>query len=145
MSEHVEEIEALLHEVRRFSPSPDFVAQANATESIYAIADADPEAFWAEQARGLTWEHPYSTTLNWSPPNATWFDDGLLNASVNCLDRHVAAGLGDRVAYYWVGEPEGDQRTITYALGNGEPSRKCPHGTRRQGWRSRGDLPSNDS
>ncbi len=115
MSEHVEEIEALLHEGRRFFPSPDFVAQANATKSIYEIADADPEAFWAEQARGLTWEHPFSTALNWTPPNATWFEDGLLNASVNCLDRHVAAGLGDRVAYFWVGEPEGDQRRITYA------------------------------
>ncbi|MEI6700912.1 MAG: acetate--CoA ligase [Actinomycetota bacterium] len=115
MAERIEEIEALLHEVRRFPPSRDFIEQANVTGSIYEIANADPEAFWAEQARGLTWEQPFSTSLNWSPPNATWFEDGRLNASVNCLDRHVEAGLGDRVAYYWVGEPEGDQRTITYS------------------------------
>jgi acetyl-CoA synthetase len=109
-----EAIEAHLSELRRFVPSAQFAATANATATIYDEAAADPEAFWAACARKLEWATPFTKTLDWTPPNATWFSDGTLNASVNCLDRHVAAGLGDRVAYHFVGEPEGDTRTITY-------------------------------
>jgi acetyl-CoA synthetase len=114
MADTHEEIEAHLSEVRRFAPSPTFAATANATEAIYAQANADPEAFWALQAASLEWSTPFTKALEWTPPNATWFGDGTLNASVNCLDRHIAAGRGDRVAYHFVGEPEGDTATITY-------------------------------
>ncbi len=115
MTDHRDEIEALLHEDRTFAPSPAFVAQANVDASIYDTAAADPVAYWAEQAERLTWGVPFTSTLEWNPPVATWFGDGELNAAVNCVDRHVAAGNGDKVAYYFVGEPDGDTRTITYA------------------------------
>ena len=115
MTDHRDEIEALLHEDRTFAPSPAFVAQANVDASIYDTAAADPVAYWAEQADRLTWGVPFTSTLEWNPPVATWFGDGQLNAAVNCVDRHVAAGNGDKVAYYFVGEPDGDTRTITYA------------------------------
>jgi acetyl-CoA synthetase len=111
---HEEAVEALLHEERHFAPSPEFVAQANATSEIYAQAAADPEAWWAEQAATLEWATPFTKTLEWDPPHAKWFYDGTLNASVNCVDRHVAAGKADKVAFHWVGEPEGDKETITY-------------------------------
>ena len=107
-------IEALLAENRTFPPPPAFAAQANATEEIYARASADLEGFWAEEAATLSWFEPWDTVLEWEPPYARWFAGGRLNVSVNCLDRHVAAGRGDRVAYHWEGEP-GDRRTITYA------------------------------
>jgi acetyl-CoA synthetase len=110
-----ETIEALLHELRQFPPSADFVAQANATTALYEEASTDPEAFWMAQARRLTWATPFSKGLEWDAPFATWFSDGELNASVNCVDRHVEAGLGERVAFHWVGEPEQDRVTITYA------------------------------
>ena len=115
MTDHRDEIEALLHEDRTFAPSPAFVAQANVDASIYDTAAADPVAYWAEQAERLTWGVPFTSTLEWNPPVATWFGDGQLNAAVNCVDRHVAAGNGDKVAYHFVGEPDGDTRTITYA------------------------------
>ena len=115
MAQHRDEIEAHLSEGRHFAPSEQFAKNANATEAIYDEADSDPEAFWADAARRLEWETPFATTLEWSLPDAKWFADGTLNASVNCLDRHVACGLGDRVAYHFVGEPEGDTRTITYS------------------------------
>ena len=105
----------LLHESRRFAPPADLAADANVTESAYAAASADRLAFWAEQAKRLHWHKPFTQILDWSnPPFAKWFADGMLNASYNCLDRHIEAGLGDRVAIYWEGEP-GDTRTITYA------------------------------
>ena len=108
-------IDNLLNETRRFPPSKDFAANANVTEEAYAEADADFEAFWREQARRLTWETEPTQNLDWSnPPFAKWFADGKLNAAYNCVDRHVEAGNGDRVAYYFEGEP-GDTRTITYA------------------------------
>jgi acetyl-CoA synthetase len=113
--EHEEAVEALLHEERTFPPSAEFAAQANAQPGIYAEANANPEAWWAEQARNLEWATPFTKVLEWDPPHAKWFYDGTLNASVNCVDRHVAAGKGDKVAFYWVGEPEGDKLTITYA------------------------------
>ena len=115
MTDHRDEIEALLHEDRTFAPSPAFVAQANVDASIYDAAAADPVAYWAEQAERLTWGVPFTSTLEWNRPVATWFGDGQLNAAVNCVDRHVAVGNGDKVAYYFVGEPDGDTRTITYA------------------------------
>ena len=109
-------IDSLLHENRRFPPSPEFAASAVAGPDLYEQAEADRLAFWADQARELlTWETPFSQTLDWSnPPFAKWFADGRLNVAYNCLDRHVKAGNGDRVAFHWEGEP-GDTRTVTYA------------------------------
>jgi acetyl-CoA synthetase len=106
-------IEALLEESRRFPPSAEFAAQANADAGIYAKAERDYAEFWAEWARKLEWSKPFTTTLEWNEPFARWFADGELNVSVNCLDRHVRAGRGDKIAYYYEGEP-GDRRTITY-------------------------------
>ncbi|MGD8168310.1 acetate--CoA ligase [Herbiconiux sp. P16] len=109
-------IDNLLHESRRFPPSEAFAAGSAETRRLYEEAAADREGFWAKQARELLhWHKPFTQTLDWSnPPFAKWFDDGELNVAYNCLDRHVLAGLGDRVALHWEGEP-GDQRTITYA------------------------------
>jgi acetyl-CoA synthetase len=107
-------LENLLAEQRRFPPSPEFAAQANATAELYARA-ADHEGFWAEQARLLTWSTPFTEVLDFSQsPRARWFGDGRLNAAYNAVDRHVEAGLGERVAIHWEGEP-GDSRTLTYA------------------------------
>ncbi|MBV9263533.1 MAG: AMP-binding protein, partial [Candidatus Eremiobacteraeota bacterium] len=107
-------IEALLTEERRFPPSPEFSAHANVGADVYAEAERDFEAFWAERARELTWDHPFTKTLEWNEPFARWFSDGRLNITVNCLDRHVEGGRGHRIAFYFEGEP-GDRRTITYA------------------------------
>ncbi|GAB3611971.1 acetate--CoA ligase [Humibacter ginsengisoli] len=104
----------LLRENRRFEPSPKFAEQANVKQDAYAEADADRLAFWDRAADRLDWETHWDQTLDWSnPPFAKWFVGGRLNVAVNCLDRHVAAGLGDRVAYYFEGD-RGDTRTITY-------------------------------
>ena len=108
-------LEALLDERREFPPSKEFAKQANAQPSIYKEANADPVAWWRKQADRLTWDKAPTKTLEWELPFAKWFSDGTLNASVNCVDRHVANGLGDRVAFHWVGDPEGDKRTITYS------------------------------
>ncbi|HVX09458.1 acetate--CoA ligase [Humibacter sp.] len=109
-------IDNLLHESRRFAPDPDFAANAIAKPELYEQARADRLQFWADQSRELLhWHKPFTRTLDWSnPPFAKWFDDGELNVAYNCLDRHVLAGNGDRVAIHWEGEP-GDSRTITYA------------------------------
>ena len=109
-----ESLENLSHEARTFAPSKEFAAAANAKADIYEIAQRDRLGFWEEQARALTWDKPWSKVLEWNSPYAKWFIGGKLNASVNCLDRHVAAGIGDRVAFHFEGEP-GDTRTITYA------------------------------
>jgi acetyl-CoA synthetase len=106
-------IESLSEESRRFPPSPDFASQANAQPGIYADAERDPLEFWASWARTLEWMKPFTTVLEWNEPFARWFADGELNVSVNCLDRHVLAGRGDKVAFYYEGEP-GDRRAITY-------------------------------
>jgi acetyl-CoA synthetase len=108
-------LEAWLAESRSFAPSPEFSKNANAQPSLYAEAEADPLAWWRKQADRLTWEKAPTKTLEWDLPFAKWFSDGTLNASVNCVDRHVDAGRGDKVAYYWVGDAEGELRTITYA------------------------------
>ncbi|MDI1461923.1 acetate--CoA ligase [Catellatospora sp. KI3] len=110
-----ETLENLLHESRRFDPPAELAAQANVTAEAYAAADADRLAFWETQARRLDWAQPWDQVLDWSnPPFAKWFVGGKLNIAYNCLDRHLANGLGDRVAIHWEGEP-GDTRTITYA------------------------------
>jgi acetyl-CoA synthetase len=117
MSGHDQEeatIDALLAEHRTFPPSDEMRANAVLNDpSIYERANADIEAFWAEEAKSLDWYKPWDTVLEWDAPFAKWFNGGQLNVSYNCLDRHVLAGRGDRVAYYWEGEP-GDRKTITY-------------------------------
>jgi acetyl-CoA synthetase len=115
VSDTQQNIEALLSELRTFDPPPDFTERAIVNDaSIYERANSDPEAFWAEQADRLTWFKRWDSVMNWEPPWVRWFEGGQLNASYNCLDRHVEAGGGDKVAYHWVGEP-GDARSITYA------------------------------
>ncbi|MCL6672432.1 acetate--CoA ligase [Streptomyces panaciradicis] len=109
-----ETLSNLLREERRFPPPPELAATANATAADYERADADSQSFWAAQAARLDWARPWDQVLDWSrAPFARWFTGGRLNAAHNCLDRHVAAGNGDRVAFHWEGEP-GDTRTLTY-------------------------------
>ncbi len=110
------EIESLLTEDRRFPPPAAVAAGSIATPELYTEAKADRVGFWADRARELvTWREPFAQALDWSQaPVARWFADGTLNVAENCLDRHVANGLGDRVAIHWEGEP-GDSRSITYA------------------------------
>ncbi len=108
-------ISALSNEVRTFAPPADFVANANVTAADYEEADRDRVAFWGKQAERITWAEPYDQILDWdNAPFSKWFVGGKLNAAYNCVDRHVEAGNGDRVAYYFEGEM-GDTRTITYA------------------------------
>jgi len=109
------QIDHLLTESRRFAPPAEFAADAVAGADLYTSATADRAQFWADQARALHWHTPFTQVLDWSnPPFATWFADGELNVAYNCLDRHVAAGNGDRIALLWEGEP-GDSRHVTYA------------------------------
>nr|WP_154922827.1 acetate--CoA ligase [Microbacterium testaceum] len=109
------QIDHLLSESRRFPPPAAFADQAVGDRTLYERASADREGFWAEQARELHWHTPFTQVLDWSnPPFAEWFADGELNVAYNCLDRHVEAGNGDRVALRWEGEP-GDTRNVTYA------------------------------
>ena len=107
-------LENLSHENRTFPPSPEFVAQANALADLYEEAASDRLAFWSRQADYLHWDKKWDQVLEWQAPNAKWFLGGSINASFNCLDRHVLEGRGDRVAFHFEGEP-GDTRTITYA------------------------------
>jgi acetyl-CoA synthetase len=108
------EIENLLAESRTFPPDPAFAKQANVSAAIYDDAEADFEAFWAKLARErISWFKPFEKTLDWDLPFAKWFIGGELNIAYNCVDRHVENGLGNKVAYHWIGEP-GDTRTITY-------------------------------
>ncbi len=114
MADVQQNIAALLSEDRVFEPPEEFRSEAIVRDrSIYERAEADFEGFWAEQAERLTWFKRWDTVMEWNPPWVTWFAGGTLNASYNCLDRHVEAGGGDKVAYFWEGEP-GDERTITY-------------------------------
>jgi acetyl-CoA synthetase len=114
MSDVERTIEALLSEQRIFEPPEEFRARAVVNDaSIYSRAESDHEGFWAEQASELAWFEPWNQVLEWKPPWVKWFLGGKLNASYNCLDRHVEAGGGDKVAFYWEGEP-GERRTITY-------------------------------
>jgi len=118
-------VEALSTESRRFEPPAELVASANVTAIAYEQAAADRLGFWARQAGRLEWAEPWTEVLDWQPPFAKWFVGGRLNVAVNCVDRHVAAGNGDRVAIHWVGEPTDaesvdgasgdDTRDLTYA------------------------------
>ncbi|HEY8913249.1 acetate--CoA ligase [Lacisediminihabitans sp.] len=109
-------IDSLQHEERRFPPTASFSAAAVATSALYDEAKADRLAFWARQSRDLLhWHKDFTQTLDWSnAPFAKWFADGELNVAYNCLDRHVLAGNGERIAIHWEGEP-GDSRDISYA------------------------------
>lgn len=99
-----------------YPPSAQFAEQANAGEELYRDAERDRLAFWAEQANRLSWATPFTEVLDWSDaPFAKWFGDGKLNVAYNCVDRHVEAGHGDRVAIHWEGEPVGDHRSLTYS------------------------------
>jgi acetyl-CoA synthetase len=110
------ELDVLLETEQTFPPPPEFAAQANASDpGVYERADADPETWWASWAEKLDWTRPWDSVLDWSdPPFARWFSGGTLNASANCLDRHVDAGQGDRVAFYWEGE-DATRREVSYA------------------------------
>jgi acetyl-CoA synthetase len=106
-------IDTLLLEERRYPPPEDFARQANAKPDIY---DLPFEEFWAREARErVTWFEPFETVLEWELPYAKWFGGGTLNVAHNCVDRHVEAGLGEKVAFYWEGEPEEERRELTFA------------------------------
>ncbi len=114
MSDHAAEFSDLLREDRQFPPAAEFRATAHAIDpGIYADAERDPEAFWAKWAAELEWSRPWTRVLDWQPPHAQWFVGGRLNASVNCLDRHLRGARRNKAAIIWEGEP-GDQRTLTY-------------------------------
>jgi len=105
-------IDTLLLEERRYPPPDAFAAQANAQPEIY---DREPEEFWAAEARErVTWFEDFHTVCEWEQPYAKWFVGGKLNITYNCVDRHVEAGNGGKVAYHWEGEPEGDRRDVTF-------------------------------
>ena len=103
----------MLLEERRYAPDPEFARQANAQPDIY---ERDWEEFWETEGRTrVTWFEPFSKLYEWEPPYAKWYLGGKLNVCFNSVDRHVEAGNGEKVAYYWEGEPEGERRTITFA------------------------------
>jgi acetyl-CoA synthetase len=121
MSEHGDgQIDTVMVEHRLFPPSTEFSAQARipsmqAYQELYDHAAADPEAFWAAEAREhLHWFKPFEKTLDWQVPDAQWFVGGQTNASYNCLDKHIAAGHGQRTAIIWEGEP-GEERRLSYS------------------------------
>jgi acetyl-CoA synthetase len=106
-------IDTMLLEERRYAPDPEFARQANARPEIY---ERDWEEFWETEGRDrVTWFEPFSKLYEWEPPYAKWYLGGRLNVCFNCVDRHVEAGNGDKVAYFWEGEPEDERRTITFA------------------------------
>src|SRR3954452_5352831 len=101
MTEHA--IDTMLLEEPRYDPAPEFAAEANARPDIY---DRDPLDFWADEAKSrVTWFEPFERVCEWELPYAKWFLGGKLNVTYNCVDRHVEAGNGGKVAYYWEGEP----------------------------------------
>jgi acetyl-CoA synthetase len=123
-------IDTLLLEERRYPPPPDFARQANAQPSIY---EEDFEAFWEREGRErVSWFEPFTQLYEWNPPHAKWFLGGRLNIAYNCLDRHLEAGNGDRIAYYWEGEPEGERRELTYRELTAEVVR-CANALKRLG------------
>ncbi len=106
-------IETIFLEERRYPPSEEFARQANAQPDIY---EHDFESFWEREGRErVTWVEPFTELYEWEPPYAKWFLGGSLNVCFNCVDRHVEAGKGDKVAYHWKGEPDGERRDVTYA------------------------------
>ena len=135
-----------MHEDRRFPPPADLAASANVTADTYAEAEADFEGFWAKQAERLSWDTKPTETLDWSnPPFAKWYADGTLNAAYNCLDRHVEAGNGDRVAFYFEGEP-GDTRDdhVRGADHGGQAGGQCADRAGGEGRRPGRDLSADD-
>ena len=116
-SETLSLIEGLLKEQRTFPPTEEFRRSAIIQDdAVYREAEEDFEGFWARLAdEFIEWYRKPEKRLEWAPPHCTWFEDGELNVAYNCLDKHVAAGRGDRVAYHAVGEPAGDTRDLTYA------------------------------
>ena len=107
-----QDIDTLFLEERRYPPPPAFAAQANAQADIY---DLEFDVFWQQEAQArVSWARPYEQLYEWNLPYAKWFLGGQLNVSYNCVDRHVEAGRGGRVAYHWEGEPADDRREITY-------------------------------
>lgn len=108
------DIDVLLQEHRKFEPDPAFRAAAHiSSNEVHERAAQDPEAYWAEQAATLEWSAPWTQILDWQPPHARWFLGGKINASVNCLDRHIRTGRRNKAALIFEGEP-GDKRTLTY-------------------------------
>jgi acetyl-CoA synthetase len=106
----------LMHEERHFDPPEELAKNANVKADVYDEADKDRVAFWGKQAERISWAEPFDEVLDWSnPPFAKWYVGGKLNAAYNCVDRHVENGKGDKVAFYWEGEPEDDTREITYS------------------------------
>ncbi|MDQ3994996.1 MAG: AMP-binding protein, partial [Actinomycetota bacterium] len=106
-------IDALFLEERTYPPPDDFAAQANAKPEIY---DRDWEEFWETEGRErVSWFEPFTELYEWEPPYAKWYLGGKLNVCFNCVDRHVEAGMGDKVAYHWEGEPAGEARTLTFS------------------------------
>jgi acetyl-CoA synthetase len=105
-------IETMFLEERRYPPDPEFAAQANAQPELYEL---DFEELWSRESQRLTWFEPWTTLLEWEPPYAKWYLGGKLNVCFNCVDRHVEAGQGGKVAYYWEGEPVDERREITFA------------------------------
>ena len=119
-----ETLSNLSREDRTFAPPAELAEHANVTAEAYERAAADREAFWAEAADRLAWDQKWDRVLDWdNPPFAKWFVGGKLNAAYNCVDRHVEAGHGDKVAFHWVGEPVDDKRTLTYSDLKDEVSR----------------------
>jgi acetyl-CoA synthetase len=112
VTESAHAIDALLLEERRYPPPPEFAAQANAKPEIY---DREFEEFWETEGRErVSWFEPFEELYEWDLPYAKWYVGGKLNVCFNCVDRHVEAGRGDKVAYHWEGEPEDERRTITF-------------------------------
>jgi len=117
-------ISNLANETRHFDPPADFAAQASVTAEAYDAAKTDRLGYWAKEAERISWATPFDEVLDWTnAPFAKWFVGGTLNASYNCVDRHVEAGKGDKVAFHWIGEPEDDTRDITYSELKDEVSR----------------------
>jgi acetyl-CoA synthetase len=105
-------IDSLFLEQRRYAPPPEFAAQANAKADIYEVGF---DEFWTREAQErVSWFQPFQNLYTWEAPYARWYEGGQLNVCYNCVDRHVENGLGDKVAYHWEGEPDGDRRTITF-------------------------------
>ena len=100
-----EALSNLLHEERTFPPSDEFARGAVASADLYDEAAKDRLGFWEQQAERLDWSTKWGEVLDWQPPFAKWFLGGELNVAANCVDRHVAAGRGDKVALHWEGEP----------------------------------------
>ena len=133
-------IETMFLEERRYPPPPEFAAQANAQPEIY---ERDFEEFWERRARErVTWFEPFTKLYEWEPPYAKWYLGGKLNVCFNCVDRHVEAGHGDKVAFHWEGEPEGDRRDahLRRPPARGRPLRERAQGARRREGHAGRDL-----